>query len=333
MTPSPLASGPPPLDPPAALPRTRGGERRVRPWAIAALLFLSTLFTTTTLGAGFFYYTRTDFATDLPFWIGPETVGRVWSDPELLATGLSFALPLVLILLCHEFGHYFACVRRGLPATPPFFLPLPIFLGTLGAFIRIRAPIRDRRELLEVGVSGPLAGFAALLPFLVYGLARSTPATVTPVSAGADTAPMLLVPGANLAMALGTRLFHGPLSEGAVLDLHPFALAAWFGLLATALNLLPIGQLDGGHILFAAAGELQRRLAPALWAGLALIGLAWPGWLIWCAILLVIGIRHPPVSRMEPGLDRGRLGLALLALALLALSFSPVPLVWIPVAG
>ncbi len=258
---------------------------------------------------------------------------RVWSDPELLATGLSFALPLVLILLCHELGHYLVCVRRGIPTTPPLFLPLPALLGTLGAFIRIRAPIRDRRELLDVGVGGPLAGFAALLPFLVYGVARSTPAAVVPVPAGADPSALLLVPGGNLAMALLTRLFHGPLPEGGVLDLHPFALAAWFGLLATALNLLPIGQLDGGHILFAAAGELQRRLAPALWVGLALVGVVWPGWLFWCLLLVLIGLRHPPVVSMEPGLDRRRLAVALLALVLFALSFSPVPLVWIPVGG
>ncbi len=258
---------------------------------------------------------------------------RVWSDPELLATGASFALPLVLILLCHELGHYLVCVRRGIPATPPLFLPLPVLLGTLGAFIRIRAPIRDRRELLEVGVAGPLAGFAALLPFLFYGLARSTPSAIVPVPPGAEPSALLLLPGGNLAMSALGRLFHGPLPQGGVLDLHPFALAAWFGLLATALNLLPIGQLDGGHIFFAAAGEAQRRLAPALLAGLALVGLLWPGWLVWCVLLLVIGLRHPPVARMEPGLDRGRLGLAVLALVLFALSFSPIPLVWVPVGG
>ena len=149
------------------------------------LLFLVTLFTTTTLGAGWFLATRTDVvympADQLAgqmSWLGPATIRQVWSDPALLRLGLAFSLPTMLILLVHELGHYLACRKYRIRATWPHFLPVPIGLGTFGAFIRIKAPIRSKRELFDVGVAGPLAGFAALLPFLVYGVWNSVPVVV-----------------------------------------------------------------------------------------------------------------------------------------------------------
>jgi membrane-associated protease RseP (regulator of RpoE activity) len=248
-----------------------------------------------------------------------------------LVTGLAFSLPVVFILLCHELGHYLTCRRYRLPATLPYFLPAPIALGTLGAFIRIRAPIRSKRELFDVGVAGPIAGFVALLPFLVYGVARSRPAPLVP-ALGEPSGLVLLHPGNCLALELVTRVFHGRLPEGVVLDLHPFALAAWVGLLATALNLLPLGQLDGGHILYAVTGRLQRRLALPLWLGLAAAGLYWKGWLFWCLLVLILGLRHPPVRDEAAPLDRGRRLVAFLALVLFVLSFMPVAVEVIPVA-
>jgi membrane-associated protease RseP (regulator of RpoE activity) len=246
-------------------------------------------------------------------------VRRVWTDPALRSLGLSFSLPLLAILLAHELGHYVACRRYGIPATLPYFLPLPAMLGTMGAFIRIKAPIRSKRELFDVGFSGPAAGFVALLPFLLVGIARSRVGTMPP---GAS----FLLPGRCLAIQLATLLFHRPLHAGEVLNLHPFALAAWFGLFATALNLLPLSQLDGGHILYAAAGRRQRRLALPFWLALAVGGLAWPGWWLWCGIVLVMGLRHPPVVDEWTPLDRRRRGLALLALAIFLLAFMPVPM-------
>ena len=164
---------------PPALPR----RRRFPSGLISALSFLISLFTTTTLGAGWYLSTRTDVTTDLLPWLGPETIRRVWSDPQLLSTGLSFSLPLLLILLCHEFGHYLICRRYQVDASPPYFLPAPVGLGTFGAFIKIRAPIRDKRQLFDIGAGGPLAGFAALIPFLLYGVAKSSPAplVISPV--------------------------------------------------------------------------------------------------------------------------------------------------------
>lgn len=300
-------------------------------WGLAALLFALTLFTTTTLGAVWLLWTRTDAVTaELPL-LAPATVAAVWTDPRLLALGLSFSLPALAILLCHELGHYVACRRYQLPATPPFFLPAPFGIGTAGAFIRIRAPIRSKRELFDVGVWGPLAGFAALVPFLVVGVARSRPAAIDTVPLDA-AGGLLLLPGDCLAVQLVARWFHGPLPAGTVLDLHPFALAAWFGLLATAINLLPLGQLDGGHILYAVTGGLQRRLAFPLWLALGIAGLmVWTGWLLWCVIVLFMGLAHPPVRDEATPLGTGRRALALVALAIFVVSFMPVPLAEVPV--
>lgn len=299
---------------------------RVRPrYGLALLLFALTLFCTTTLGPVIYLYTRTDVQTGLLLFLTPRTVSAVWRSPELLAIGLSFSLPALVILLAHEMGHYVACRIYGLPCTLPYFLPVPLNFGTFGAFIKIKAPIRGKRELFDVGVAGPIAGFVALIPFLLYGIARSEP---VPIARAGDAASgfLLLAPGDCLAIELTTLLFHGRLGEGMYLNLHPTALAAWLGLLATSLNLLPLGQLDGGHILYAAVGRLQRRLALPLWLGLGLIGLYWEGWLLWCVIVLLIGLYHPPVWDEHTPLDPLRRKIAWLALLLFLLSFMPVPL-------
>ena len=217
-------------------------------------------------------FSRTDRMTPVGPLLEPAVIARTWGDPALLWMGLSFSVPALLILLAHELGHYIACLRYGLPATLPYFLPVPVNFGTFGAFIKIKAPIHSKRQLFDVGVAGPIAGFVMLIPFLLYGIANSHPAVLKPPIPGSPAAGILL-PGKCLAIELATRLFHGPLPEGMTLDLHPMALAAWLGLFATALNLLPLGQLDGGHILYAALGRRQRALAIPLWLGLALLGL------------------------------------------------------------
>jgi Zn-dependent protease len=290
-------------------------------WRLALLLLLLTFFTTTTLGPAFWAFTRTDLTTDLdPKVLTPTLVQRVWSDLELLKLGLSFSVPLMTILLAHEMGHYLACRYYRLPATLPYFLPLPSMLGTLGAFIRIKAPLRNRRELFDVGIAGPLAGFVVLIPFLVYGLAHS--------ELGLRPTELRLgerigLPGLCLAVELVARLFHGPIGSDAVINFHPFALAAWFGLLATSINLIPLGQLDGGHILYAVSRRWQRRLALPVWAGLAVAGFLWPGWWLWCVLTVVFRLFHPRVQNESAPLGRGRKILAVVALVILALSFTP----------
>ncbi|HMB54108.1 MAG TPA: site-2 protease family protein, partial [Thermoanaerobaculia bacterium] len=317
---------PPPLPPPRPAP-----VHRPR-WGLALTLLASTFVTTTILGAVWVLWAHPTDTVPVNPWLSPNTLRWVWNQPQVLLLGLSFSLPALFILLCHEMGHYLACRRYGLPATLPYFLPLPLGIGTLGAFIRIRGAIESRRQLFDVGVAGPIAGFVALVPFLILGVARSE---VVPVDAltSAEVAalpldyvgPVLFQTGHCLAIDFVASIFHGPLPENTVLHLHPFALAAWFGLLVTAMNLLPLAQLDGGHVLYAAAGNWQRKLAPYLWLGLVGAGFFWPGWWLWCVIVLLMGLRHPPVRDESTRLDGRRLALAWLALAILVVSFMPSP--------
>lgn len=300
--------------------------RRTGSWPLALTLAAVSLFTTVTLGGVFYLGSRTDVVTDLPPLLLPETIARVWGDPELRGWGLRFALPTLFILLCHELGHYLVCRRRGLPATPPYFVPAPIGLGTFGAFIRIRGAIRDARELLDVGVSGPIAGFAALVPILIYGVAHSAPTPLVSPIAGEDTGLVLYLPGESLLTRLLILLFHGELPADVILNPHPFLLAGWVGLFATMLNLLPLGQLDGGHILYAALGQRQRAWTLPLWLTLAAAGLLWPGWWLWCVVVLILGLRHPRLAREHETLDPPRRLLAWAALALFVLTFMPVPI-------
>jgi Zn-dependent protease len=302
--------------PPALLVSTSPPAR----WGLAAALFAATFFTTTTLGAVWSLYARVDVMVDLAPLLSPRVVAAVWSRPEWLRLGLSYSLPLLFILLCHELGHYLTSRRYRISTTPPFFLPLPLALGTFGAFIRIREPFPDKRKLFDVAVAGPLAGFVALVPFLVYGIRHSAPVPVVAIAGGE-----LFVPGQNLALWLTSRLVHGELPAGMMLNLHPFVLAAWVGLLATSINLLPVGQLDGGHILYALAGERHRRIARVVWLVVAAGAVFSIGWLVWALIVLIIGIGHPPVLDPAQGLDRKRKALAAVALLILVASFMPSP--------
>jgi membrane-associated protease RseP (regulator of RpoE activity) len=299
-------------------------------YGLALLLFGLTFFCTTTLGPVMVQLSRTDMLALFGPLLTPRVVAQVWRTPSLLRIGFAFSIPALVILLAHELGHYIACRRYGLSCTLPYFLPVPFNFGTFGAFIRIKAPIRSKRQLFDVGIAGPIAGFVVLLPFLLYGIASSHPAPLAAAPRPEDASGIILLPGRCLAIGLATWLFHGRLAPGMVLDLHPMALAAWLGLLATAINLLPLGQLDGGHILYAATGRLQRRLALPLWLVLGLMGFYWAGWLLWCAIVLLIGLYHPPVYDESEPLDAKRRLLAWLALAMFVLSFMPVPVQPIP---
>ncbi len=256
--------------------------------------------------------------------LDPEFVRLVWSNGILRLWGLQFAASTLFILLCHELGHWWVCRRACLPTTPPYFIPVPFGLGTLGAFIRIRASIRSRRELLAVGVSGPIAGFLALLPFLFYGVFRSSAGPAPDDLEAAPAGSMLF--GSNLLLTGAIRLVHGGLAESVTLEPHPFLLAAWVGMFATMLNLLPLAQLDGGHVLYAAVGRWQRRLAPALWGALAALGFLWSGWWLWCVVTLLLGLGHPPVT--DESLPLGTWDRVLIAVAalLFLLCFMPVPL-------
>ena len=238
--------------------------------------------------------------------------------PLLLLDGLAFSLTLMTILLAHELGHYFACRYYGIDASLPYFLPAPTPIGTLGAFIRIRSPIYTRRALFDVGIAGPLAGFVVLLPALAIGIAQSKV-----IPGIADRGDLIFgVPLIQRAMELA--VFHGVPSSDIVV--HPVARGAWVGILATALNLLPIGQLDGGHILYAFTGRYHKLLSRIFVLALVPLGLFYSRtWLVWAVLLFFFALRHPVICDDTP-LDRKRVLLGIAALAVFLLTFTLVPI-------
>ncbi|MEW6749933.1 MAG: site-2 protease family protein [Candidatus Latescibacterota bacterium] len=254
-----------------------------------------------------------------------------------LVEGIPFAAALLCILTVHEFGHYFAARRWGVRATLPYFLPLPYisFLGTLGAVIRIRSSIPHKRALLDIGVAGPLAGFAVAVAACVVGLSHST--VVGPEHFGQP--PIRL--GSPLLFALFTRVMVPTTSPDELVLLSPIAFAGWVGLFITAFNLFPVGQLDGGHVAYALFGRLHRYIARAFF--IALLGLGvygiftlflgwpqgwpqgWPGWLALALLLSLFGRDHPAPYDAQLALDGRRRRLGYLAVAVFILCFSPVP--------
>ena len=326
---------------------------RQRYW-LHALLFLLTIFTTLTVGARMqeeFALGQPAFSNDLDFF--PYT----WAlaHPARLLMGLPFSFTLLLILFSHEMGHYLYCVRYRVNATLPFFVPFPSLIGTLGAFIRIRGPIRSRRALFDIGIAGPLAGFVVAIVVLVISLLLSHPTDSAPSLISMSGLDSVLNPAPSptdlpirgLGIPLIFRIVYRLMTLGSPafvpldrLLLHPTAIAAWVGMFATALNLLPGGQLDGGHITFALWPQGHRWISRLTILLLLPMGLFfWSGWLFWAALLMVSGTRHPPVGmrylrsmgvRWAPAPEWERLGrtrnlLAALALLILIVTLLPVP--------
>ncbi len=242
----------------------------------------------------------------------------------MVLNGWVFSVPLILILLAHEMGHYLAGRRHRLDVTPPFFIPGPPLFplpGTFGAFIKIRSPISDRRVLMEVGAWGPIAGSIVGIPLLALGISLSE---IRPAMAE----PKGLIFGSSLILELLCLARLGEFSSNAVIVLHPTALAAWFGLFVTAMNLLPIGQLDGGHVIYSLFGpKIARPISFALFVCLVPLGvMLWTGWLVLSLILVFLGLRHPPTVDQSATLTPGVKLLGLLAIVLFVLTFVPVPL-------
>ena len=237
-----------------------------------------------------------------------------------MAGGPLLALGLLSILISHEMGHYVACRLYGVDATLPFFIPFPSMVGTLGAFIRIRGPMPHRRALFDIGIAGPLAGFAVCLPVLALGVLEAAWAPLTNGGQG----PNYL--GEPLLFQWAVWLLRGPAPEGMTLAIGPLGLAAWFGLLVTALNMMPVGQLDGGHVTYA----LWPRHAPTisrvgLVVCLLLLYLR-PTWLVWTILLWLLGRRpHPPTLGNAVPVGRARLCVGLVGFAVFAVCFTPNP--------
>jgi len=285
-----------------------------RPWR-HVVLFLLTVASTIFVGAGHYASFSADFgsrALDL-------------SGTALVLNGLWYSASILAILGAHEFGHYYACRYYGVDASLPYFLPAPPLLtGTLGAFIRIRQMIPSKRQLFDIGIAGPIAGFVVAVPLLLVGMGLSR------VTALPSEARGFVELGEPLLFQAAAWLFWGTPPEGYAINMHPMVFAAWFGLLATALNLFPIGQLDGGHISYAVLG--RKSTVVTLGTLAVLIGLTFisNSWLVWTVLtvvmLLAFGPRHPRTLDEEVPLDRGRLWLAVFALVMFVLCFTPAPI-------
>lgn len=232
--------------------------------------------------------------------------------------GLPFALTLMAILLSHEMGHFLVSKRHDVVATLPYFIPAPNLLGTFGAFIRMKSPIPNRNALVDIGAAGPIAGFLVALPALIIGIKLSP--LVPIVSAGGITL------GDSLLVKLVSFLVRPDIPAGYEIGLSPIAFAGWIGMFVTAMNLIPIGQLDGGHISYALFGKWYNAIARLALITLVIMGIwGWEVWLFWALIILILGIRHPsPIDPYQP-LDAKRKLIGVLAMILLVLTFIPVP--------
>jgi membrane-associated protease RseP (regulator of RpoE activity) len=286
------------------------------PWVRYVLLFLATVASTTFAG-------QLHYASFIVEFSGRQLGLSGWA---LFVRGMWYSASILAILGTHELGHYFACRYYRVNASAPYFLPMPFLLtGTLGAFIRIREPIPTKRALFDIGIAGPLAGFLVAVPVLLVGMYLSTVVEVPKTFSG-DVYEF----GEPLLFKFASWLTFGPIPEGHTVNMHPMTFAAWFGMLATALNLFPIGQLDGGHIAYAVFGRRSTLITVVM--VLVLVGLTFVSlsWLVWAALtvgmLVFGGPHHPPVWDEHIPLDRERQYLAIVALVVFVLCFTPAPL-------
>lgn len=279
-------------------PRQKGRSRPV----INLLLFLATIGTVTLGGAL------------------QEGYDPFRDPPSALLTGIPFAVALLAILVTHELAHFMVARARGMSQTLPYFIPMPFSpLGTFGAVIRMESPIKDRKMLFDVGLSGPLAGLVVSVIALVVGLKLSA------VAAG-PTGDVVMPLGTGILVDWITDLVLGPLPDDVMVILHPIAFAGWFGIFVTAMNLIPVSQLDGGHIGYAFFGNRHRFVASVVLMGLLLMGFLWTGWLFWGFFILVFGgLKHPPPLNDLTPLDTKRKLLAVLSFLLLFLLGTPRP--------
>jgi len=295
---------------------------RHRRYWLHILLLLLTLLSTLIVGARLEY----NFTHDLPAF-DPDSfvfplfhLGWIAEHPGRILLGLPFSLTLMGILLAHELGHFLVAEKNGVYATLPYFIPAPTFIGTFGAVIRIKSPIRSRKVLFDIGIAGPLAGFLVAVPALFWGLALSKP--MTPVATNS-----VVVFGYPLIFKIVNRLLIPFIPHNAALGslyLHPVAVAAWVGMFATALNLLPGGQLDGGHITYAISPRAHKWVTRGAIIGLLAMSAFWAGWIVWAVILGFTGLRHPNVPPW-PDVGRERRWLALAAVLMLVLTIILAP--------
>lgn len=273
------------------------------------ILFFATFLTTLLVGTG--------LALGIPVERPDILISILRNDPYAIVLGLMFSIPLLSILSVHEMGHYVAARRHGVAVTPPYFIPGPPLFGTFGAFIKIKSPVPHRNALLDIGAAGPIAGAVVAIPILFVGLSMS----VLKPSAGLAGTPL----GESLMYRAAEYVVFGSVPAGVDVVLHPVAFAGWSGLLVTALNLLPSGQLDGGHIAYALFGDRYAKVSRVIPFLLLPMGFLWPGWVIWAVLLYFLGTRHPKPVFTEISLSRGRRIVGVVSGILFLLCFTPSP--------
>jgi Zn-dependent protease len=273
-------------------------EKKDTPRWVHIALFLATLVTTTVAGASSYE-----------------------SIPAVIISGLPFSITIMTILLAHEMGHFITARHFGMKATLPYFIPFPSLIGTMGAVIKIKSPMRSNRALLLVGAMGPVTGFVLSLIAVIAGMFLSEVRLLPPVT-GDMAMPVF---GDSILFASVTYLVHGPIPPGYDIFLSPYAWAGWIGCLVTSLNLMPLGQLDGGHILYALIGRKQLYAGWAVFGFLVILSFVWPGWLVWVFITLFFLMVGHPVIRDNTELSRNEKLLGWSCMIILVLTFIPVP--------
>jgi membrane-associated protease RseP (regulator of RpoE activity) len=242
-----------------------------------------------------------------------------WEEPDKIYLGLPFSLTLLLILMTHELSHYFMSRKHNVQATLPYFIPAPSIIGTFGAIIKMKPPIPDRRSLIDIGASGPIGGFIIAVIAAVIGLSLSEVKPSGELQGG-------LAFGSSLLFSFLTELVLNVDPGKYDILLHPVAFAGWIGLLVTSLNLLPIGQLDGGHIVYALFGDRHSIISKSMIPVLLVMGVTfWIGWIVWAFIMYVLGYHHPPVVYPFIELDRNRKLIGWISLFIFILTFTPTP--------
>ena len=303
----------------ASAPTELVGERQQIP-VLNLVLFFLTLLTTTTAGAAM-------AGADMSFW-------HPMAAMSSMTAGLTFSLPLMAILLAHEMGHYLTSRHHGVEATLPYFIPAPpniFIIGTFGAYIRMKSPARTRRVMFDIGAAGPWAGAILAVPFLIIGLHFSD---IGPIGKAGESLEL----GNSLLFWWLQRVTLGVDPSAVNVNLHPMAFAGWLGLFVTALNLLPVGQLDGGHVVYALFPRHHRAISVTFVISCFLMTIVpmalgmtfWLGWLVWGALAIVLGLGHPMTVDRDMPMNMGRRISAWLTVALFVATFSPVPLAFSP---
>jgi Zn-dependent protease len=305
----------PPVDDSTKRPASFFAQNRI--W-LNILLFVVTVLTTFFVGFSWsasYKYADTLFGNPQ---LAPDP--GIFLDPEIITLSLIYAVVLIGILLGHELGHFLTCRYYRIDATLPYFIPAPTLIGTLGAFIKIRSPITKKKQLFDIGIAGPLTGFVLSVPAIIYGLSFSKVVPSLPREEAIIFGEPLLL------KIVGSVIFKG-IPEGFDVVPHPVAFAGWVGVLVTALNLFPVGQLDGGHVAYALWGQKSRKIAPFFLGVFVLMGVFfWVGWFVWALLIYFLGLKHPRITDEDKPLSPRRRSIGYLVLVIFILSFIPDPI-------